>query len=1213
MAHIPDREINLLEGDDLLGTKVYADSLLKIIESKPNDRPLTIGLFGRWGTGKSSVVKTLTEKLSGKKDTKFHLYDAWKYSEDAFRRSFILSLKEGFGLASEKELDTFYQDKHEDVDHKIGIDKNWFVSLFFIVPLLLFLIWTTKYDVDLKTTISAIGVILSVICFLIKETFIKYKISISKPKVFSPEQFETVFKEIIEELSSEKRTSWKWIKSLFTKENKVKKIIIIIDNIDRCDKELAKELLLTIKNFLDHSNCIFIIPIDDFAIKRHLGFSNYEGEEFLRKFFNTTIRIKSFANEDLFDYTQALIQKYNLGFSNNVCSIIAQEFSRNPRRIIQFLNNLYSEKLVSEYQEEKGYIKKGLITNNIDFLAKVLLIKEEFPQVYSKIDHDILYVKKIDEAVNQFKVEIEPDFHLSPDEFSFFKRTQTITSNSVEPFIRLKFKQIPSEIHDLILNQDWEKLKTLISEEFTFQALRGILVKGLDLSIIRRKTAAVEGFSFLTVLFKISADSTYLSEFENYHIDFEPFIKDSNVKDILLKFNPDLVINYSKRLFIHKKLYLKESLLEQIASQNIPNAREFYISYVKTYLNDESLLRLKKSFSEVLEKDFERYEDYQEILNEQSSLQKLISNELIDSRINAVERNHVNAVIQRIISFLKHLNKNDVLNDEFLSHYIAKIAPYIDASAWIETTFWLGSLDGFVIKCHVNTAHITLFNQLEGIESNLREQFNTNPTGQVLECSMSFCKITYELLVVSLDYKIPLLNWLFSFFNLPQEQTLYLTINDSFAKIVKLERGDISFYETVLNKLQNISDWDNIQKLAGTLNSALKLEIGNFGTSVPLVKSTTNLYLRYLIDDENKAQKVIEWLKEIGENTLVLEQIKLSISELNTNDQIIYLKYIDRFNNSVYAGDVPKKLINSAKTIQEFDKHIDLIKTNLKDSAKYISEEIWGTIATSGNSDISYNHAIVEAFVKNQEIMPAENINQILNKLIKQAGDEVDPDGQLFALRMIAKFEKDSLSESQLDELNVFFRETNNDVVNNNSIYIKVKKKFHKEIKISNKESFEFKKQIPGDDHYYPKLLNFEKYKYIITVLPITDYWRLGLKLRKDALFKKERQQADTPLFHLTKDLDNESLRITFYPNQQTALTAEGDHKIIEKYSREPITFEIGVKNKAIQVTIKDQNGNELHNGPIISSDYKLCSLSTWGDLNDCQVNTTIERIPLHN
>jgi len=105
--YIPDKEINL-EKDDLLGAKPYVETLTEII-SKSNT-PFTIGLLGGWGVGKSSIIKTIKEKFNNdsKSGIEIFTYDAWKYLNDSFRRTFLLNFLEYFNLDTEEIKSRFY-------------------------------------------------------------------------------------------------------------------------------------------------------------------------------------------------------------------------------------------------------------------------------------------------------------------------------------------------------------------------------------------------------------------------------------------------------------------------------------------------------------------------------------------------------------------------------------------------------------------------------------------------------------------------------------------------------------------------------------------------------------------------------------------------------------------------------------------------------------------------------------------------------------------------------------------------------------------------------------------------------------------------------------------------------------------------------------------------------------------------------------------------
>lgn len=78
---IPDKEITLSQDNDLLKTGVYAENLASVINATPKNEVTTIGVFGSWGTGKSSVFRTASDEVKkGNSKVKFITYDAWKYS-----------------------------------------------------------------------------------------------------------------------------------------------------------------------------------------------------------------------------------------------------------------------------------------------------------------------------------------------------------------------------------------------------------------------------------------------------------------------------------------------------------------------------------------------------------------------------------------------------------------------------------------------------------------------------------------------------------------------------------------------------------------------------------------------------------------------------------------------------------------------------------------------------------------------------------------------------------------------------------------------------------------------------------------------------------------------------------------------------------------------------------------------------------------------------
>ncbi len=80
----------------------------------------TIGLFGRWGTGKSTIIDNLKQDY---KDYPVFIFDAWKYQNDPLRRTFLISL---FHFIDDDERVNWKKDK----EGKPVIDESTFDDLY---------------------------------------------------------------------------------------------------------------------------------------------------------------------------------------------------------------------------------------------------------------------------------------------------------------------------------------------------------------------------------------------------------------------------------------------------------------------------------------------------------------------------------------------------------------------------------------------------------------------------------------------------------------------------------------------------------------------------------------------------------------------------------------------------------------------------------------------------------------------------------------------------------------------------------------------------------------------------------------------------------------------------------------------------------------------------------------------------------------------------
>src|SRR5690606_38356574 len=172
------------------------------------------------------------------------------------------------------------------------------------------------------------------------------KIEIIDEKFKDPIQFEDEFKKILNKLKI--RTD---------------KLVIIFDNLDRVSGQKSLELISTIKTFLEPADnevkgidVIFLLPCDEQAIEKHLAALNNSNDtskrdranysrEYLRKFFNTILRIPKFDLSELVDFTYSQLKQTKVPQFDNkeLASLIGTQFRSNPRQIIQFINILFSK------------------------------------------------------------------------------------------------------------------------------------------------------------------------------------------------------------------------------------------------------------------------------------------------------------------------------------------------------------------------------------------------------------------------------------------------------------------------------------------------------------------------------------------------------------------------------------------------------------------------------------------------------------------------------------------------------------------------------------------------------------------------------------------------------------------------------------------------------------------------------------------------------
>lgn len=467
---IQDNERILNATTDLLKTGVYAENLERVIENTPQDKVFTIGVFGGWGTGKSSIIRTTQEQIEKKhKDVKFITYDAWKYANDSFRRMFLLQVQQDLKMRQSAEMSRFYQSEMAEVEPQTKFSAKGLAVAVVVVAIVSIVLWLTSIPVELKFAFPTIGTLGTFLWGLLNGLFYDLKISYSKPALFAPEQFESCFKVMMSKCL--KRKTWlqkTWNAAVdYVEVGEVsivglEKLVIVIDNIDRCPSDTAYQMLTDIKTFLSNENynLVFVVPVDDEALKKHLFRRwnnandidvNKEKEEFLRKFFNVTLRIKPHQETELLHFAHEINKESNLGLSNDTLSVVAKEFADNPRRIIQLLNNLSG--YLALYEDE-------FAKENETAICIALILQEEYTSFYKDATKNLDLVRKFKDE------DVKNKYGASSDSLRAFMRVADVILKATSLEVLQKiftntssiFSDLPLDVQKAVTTYDIEKV-----------------------------------------------------------------------------------------------------------------------------------------------------------------------------------------------------------------------------------------------------------------------------------------------------------------------------------------------------------------------------------------------------------------------------------------------------------------------------------------------------------------------------------------------------------------------------------------------------------------------------------------------------------------------------------------------------------------------------------------------------------------------------------
>lgn len=387
--------------EDLLNMDIYVKSFKNLILNKQTIAPLNIGVFGDWGKGKSTFLKLLQQEIEKKqvnddkeKYNKAHVirFDASEYEDQekiwfSLLQAFYVKFGEELGVKSKAiyMMDNIYR----------KVKENPIISIFNFILIIISIIWVTGVY---KNTLNFIpkNIAFSILGIISTLTAIKSVVFPSIKKVynlFKPinkfEWQDIVFPDYTKQLGTRESVKDSLNRLLSIWLRKEEKVVLIIDELDRCSNKTIVEFFKALQLFIKFDSIVSVISINKEAVCYALANDNSHffekvpsneekikfGMEYLQKYINIP-----FFLPDQDDYNKYINQFLQPNTSNAEDEYFSTEERESIKKCIAHVNE-----------------KNKLTPRDVKRIINILILSKEHLEYLNKLDnkHHVLFTEYI--------------------------------------------------------------------------------------------------------------------------------------------------------------------------------------------------------------------------------------------------------------------------------------------------------------------------------------------------------------------------------------------------------------------------------------------------------------------------------------------------------------------------------------------------------------------------------------------------------------------------------------------------------------------------------------------------------------------------------------------------------------------------------------------------------------------------------------------------
>ena len=390
--------------------------------------PLTVGVFGPWGSGKTSLLRMLRDDITiwGERlgqPVRTVWFTAWKYERrEALWRALLLRVLDALYPRTETEPNLPWEQRPRKTDAELNDKERQLVATLERLEQSLYREvtweevgqWTVHWWEMVKSG-GRLVADLALLLFPLPEGVRRLLKAWEGQGL--PEDLDALLRAVRREMHTyrmERLASIEQFEAAFRQALNLAweaqgvpgRLILFVDDLDRCLPEKALEILEAIKLFLDVEGTAFVLALDRDVIRQgveayyahytHTARPPISGDAYLQKFVQIPFTLPPLAMHQMERMLQMLERPQSRPpatwedvtlpvdpdartLTPDVYRIFASGLKPNPRQVKRAVNTFRLLQAVALVREERGRLPPG---TSWPLLAKIVVMQLEFSEIY---------------------------------------------------------------------------------------------------------------------------------------------------------------------------------------------------------------------------------------------------------------------------------------------------------------------------------------------------------------------------------------------------------------------------------------------------------------------------------------------------------------------------------------------------------------------------------------------------------------------------------------------------------------------------------------------------------------------------------------------------------------------------------------------------------------------------------------------------------------